>query len=87
MINEPGWIVSSFPNKCRTLDNNPTTIMKGIGEHFTIKDDKYGEPTTYLGANIERTQLDDGSWAWSMTSEHYVKNLIETVSPLLTHLN
>jgi len=69
------------------ISHDPTTIMKGIGEHFTIKDDKYGEPTTYLGANIERIQLDDGSWAWSMTSEHYVKNLIETVSPLLTHLN
>ena len=65
------------------ISHDPTTIMKGIGEHFTIKDDKYGEPTTYLGANIERIQLDDGSWAWSMTSEHYVKNLIETVSDLL----
>ena len=65
------------------ISHDPTTIMKGIGEHFTIKDDKYGEPTAYLGANIERIQLDDGSWAWSMTSEHYVKNLIETVSDLL----
>ena len=56
--------------------------MKEIGEHFTIKDDKYCWPTTYLGANIEQIQLDGGSWAWSMTSEHYVKSLIETISDL-----
>ena len=65
------------------ISHDPMTIMKRIGEHFTIKDDKYGPPTTYLGANFEQIQLDDGSWAWSMTSEHYVKNLIETVSDLL----
>ena len=47
--------------------------MKDIGKQFTIKDDKYGAPTTYLGANIEKFQLDDGSYAWSMTSKHYVQ--------------
>jgi hypothetical protein len=57
--------------------------MKEIGRHFIIKDDKYGAPTTYLGANIEKIQLNDNSYAWSMTSKHYVKNLIETISDLL----
>ena len=57
--------------------------MKEIGKHFTIKDDKYGEPTAYLGANIERFQLDDGSYALSMTIKHNAKNLIETISYLL----
>jgi hypothetical protein len=57
--------------------------MKEIGRQFTIKDDKYGEPTTYLGANIEKVQLEDNTYAWSMTSKHNVKNLIETISDLL----
>ena len=35
---------------------------------FTIKDGKYGPPETYLGANIEKVQLDDGLNAWSMHS-------------------
>ena len=62
---------------------NPTEIMVEIGKHFTIKDNKYGEPTAYLGANIEKVQLEDNVTAWSMTSKHYVKNLIETISDLL----
>jgi Reverse transcriptase (RNA-dependent DNA polymerase) len=65
------------------LSLDPTAIMKDIGKQFTIKDGKYGPPTTYLGANIEKYQLDDGSYAWSMTSKHYVKMLIETISDLL----
>ena len=48
---------------------NPSEIMVEIGKHFTIKDNKYGEPTAYLGANIEKVQLEDNVTAWSMTSK------------------
>ena len=62
---------------------DPKAIMEDIGKSFTIKDSKYGPPETYLGANIEKVQLDDGLNAWSMHSRHYVRNLIKTVEDLL----
>jgi len=57
--------------------------MEEIGKSFMIKDGKYGPPDTYLGANIEKVQLDDGSYALRMHSKHYVANLIQTVEDLL----
>ena len=62
---------------------DPKAIMDTIGKYFTIKDNKYGQPETYLGANIEKVQLDDGSDAWSMHSQHYVKSLVQTIEDLL----
>ena len=62
---------------------DPKAIVEEIGKSFTIKDNKYGPPETYLSANIERVQLDDESNAWSMLSRHYVNNLIKTVEDLL----
>jgi len=57
--------------------------MEDIKKYFTIKDDKYGLPDTYLGSNIEKVQLDNGSYAWSMHSQHYVKSLIQMIEDLL----
>jgi hypothetical protein len=42
---------------------DPKAIMEDIKKYFTIKDDKYGPPDTYLGSNIEKVQLDDGPHA------------------------
>ena len=50
---------------------------------FEIKNNKYGPPTMYLGGDIEKFQLPDGSSAWSMTSCSYVKSAVETVRVLL----
>ena len=61
----------------------PKAIMEDIKKYFTIKDDKYGSLDTYLGSNIEKVQLDDGSYAWRMHSQHYVKSLIQTIEDLL----
>jgi hypothetical protein len=61
--------------------------MDEIGKYFTIKDNKYGPPDTYLGANIEKVQLDDGLYAWRMHSKHYVDNLILTIEDLLLDLD
>ena len=49
---------------------DPKAIMEEIGRSFTIKDGKYGPPKTYLGANIEKVQLDDASNALSMHSRY-----------------
>ena len=50
------------------LHHDPDTFMDHLAEVYRIKDGIVGEPDRYLGANIEKLQLDDGSVAWSMTS-------------------
>ena len=48
------------------------SIMKDIGFAFEIKDNKYGPPTDYLGANVEPFQMSDGKYAWSINCNSYV---------------
>jgi hypothetical protein len=41
------------------------------------------EPKIYLGSNISKQQLPDGNIAWTMSSDTYVKNMINTVKEML----
>ena len=45
------------------LNHNPDTFMNRLAEVYKLKDDSVGEPDRYLGAKIEKVQLDDGSGA------------------------
>ena len=55
-----------------TVTQSPETIMKDIVLSFDIKDNKYGPPTAYLGANVEPLQMSDGKYVWSIKCESYV---------------
>ena len=46
------------------LHDEPDTFMNRLPEVYSIKDGSVGETDRYLGANIEKLQLDDGSVAW-----------------------
>jgi hypothetical protein len=41
------------------------------------------EPKIYLGSNISKEQLSNGSTAWAMSSDTYVKNMLNTVKEIL----
>ena len=43
------------------ISHKPGTIMEMIGHQFEIKNNEWGPPTRYLGANVEQFQLPDGS--------------------------
>ena len=58
-------------------------VMKAIGGRFEIKNDEIAPPKTYLGADVEKFQLPDQTYAWSLTCNTYVTNAIETVQQLL----
>ena len=58
------------------LHHYPDTFMNRLAEVYRLKDGSVGEPERYLGANIEKVELDDGSVAWSMTSREYATNAI-----------
>ncbi len=65
------------------ISHDPAKIMEKIGMRFEIKNDEYGPPKTYLGADVEKFQLPDGSISWSLLSTSYVTSAIETVKTLL----
>ena len=65
------------------VSHDPKAIMEMIGKRFEIKNDEYGPPSRYLGGDIEKFHLPDGTSAWSMTSCSYVKAAVDTVKDLL----
>ena len=59
--------------------------MNRLAEVYRLKDGSVGESDRYLGADIEKVQLDDGELAWSITSREYVTNGIHNLEDTLTH--
>ena len=65
------------------LAKDPKQIINDIDMKFKIKDGSTGEPTQYLGAAISKYNFDDGSWAWAMSSDTYIKAAIANVEGYL----
>ena len=61
------------------IDKNPRKFMSQIQDTFTVKPDSIEEPKTYLGADINKVYYPDGSYAWTMGSESYVKKVVKNV--------
>jgi Reverse transcriptase (RNA-dependent DNA polymerase) len=58
---------------------DPKSIIDMINGKFKIKEGSTGQPTQYLGASITKYQVEDGSWAWTMSSDQYVKASLENI--------
>lgn len=56
--------------------------MDVLKKAYALKEEA-AEPERYLGANIAKVQLSDGSIAWSMSSNDYVKGTIDVVKGML----
>lgn len=65
------------------VSHNPQAIMDVLAMSYDLKEDSMGPPSIYLGAGVEKYQLDDGTMAWSVTSQQYVENALLTVDSLL----
>ena len=61
------------------ISHNPQEDMKAINQVYRLKDGA-GSPDRYLGANVQKVQLADGSTAWSMTCVDYLKGVISNVN-------
>ena len=62
-----------------------------LGRHFHLKEESIGPPTIYLGGRVRKVQLENGVWALSFSSSHYVQSAIKNVEeyvgrPENTHL-
>ena len=65
------------------VSDDPEPVLNEIDKKYKIKAGSLGEPDIYLGAQIYRHNLPDGSWAWGMNSEKYVGNAIKIVEGML----
>jgi hypothetical protein len=76
----PVWeYVLVYSDDFLVIAKDPGAIIAEIDKRFKIKEGSCGEPTQYLGAAISKYQLQDGSWAWAMSSDTYVKGAIENI--------
>ena len=69
------------------VSHSPESIMKDIGLEFYIKDNKYGPPNDYLGANVEIFQISDGIYEWSIKCDSYVVAAVQMIKDLLSEDN
>ena len=61
--------------------------MNLLKENYTMKPSSIGEPKVYLGANILKAYYSDGSYAWTIGSQSYIKEAICNVKKQLLLYN
>ena len=60
--------------------------MNLLKENYTVKPSSIGEPKVNLGADISKAYYSDGSYAWTIGSQSYVKEAVRNVKKqLLLH--
>ena len=71
-----------YVNDILHVHHDPEIDMKLLSSFYRLKDG-VGSPSRYLGANIEKVQLEDGREVWSMTCVDYIKGAIKSVNDML----
>ena len=69
------------------VSHSPDSIMKYIGLSFYIKDNKYGPPTAYLGANAEQFHMADGKYSRRIKCDSYVAAGVQIIKDWLSEYN
>lgn len=66
------------------IHKEPSKYMEMLQDSYTVKPESIQEPSRYLGADISKVYYDDGSHAWTLSSESYVKEAVKNVKRRLT---
>ena len=61
------------------ISHDTKPIMERIGELYRLKEGSVGPPTRYLGADVRKVTLDDGSEAWALSPDSYCKVAVDNV--------
>ena len=65
------------------IDKQPEKFMEQIQGKFKVKPSSIEEPKSYLGADTSKANYPDGSFAWTMGSETYIKKAIKNLKKKL----
>ena len=61
------------------IDKQPEHIMEQVVERYNVRWDTIKQPEQYLGDDVGKIFFGDGSYAWTMSSQSYVKNSVKNV--------
>ena len=65
------------------ISEHPKVTIEGLKRTFILKEDKAESQNMYLGANLNIVDNESGSKCWTMSSEDYVKMVVQTVDDKL----
>lgn len=74
--------VLAYVDDILAIDLDPDAIMTQIGERFKFKNNEVKEPSSYLGAKLQRRNL-HGIPMWTMSSENYTAAALKNVEDQL----
>ena len=55
------------------ISHDTKAVMETLGTLYQLKPGSVGPPDRYLGGNVGKFQLEDGTMAWFMSANDYVK--------------
>jgi hypothetical protein len=64
-------LVLCYVDDVVSMSANPELTLRGLQLVFKIKDDKIAEPDIYLGAQLEKMDVDGFECCWTMSAEKY----------------
>ena len=71
-----------YVDDCLAVDHMPNDVMEKLMKEYKLKNDEFGEPKRYLGANVGLYELDDNKKYWSMSAHDYLQQACKTVREL-----
>ena len=75
--------VLTYVDDCLALSHNPKATMQGIQSKFKLKNDKFAEPSDYLGATLAKMTTASGTECWTQSSDKYVMASLHSVEATL----
>ena len=69
------------------MDKSIEQFINFLKQEDTVKTGSIGEPKPYLGAGISKALYPDGSYAWLMSSNNYVREALQKIKKDLTRNN
>lgn len=65
------------------VSDSPKDVLLEIGKQYDIKEGSLAPPDMYLGAQCYQHSLGDGTTAWGMSPDKFVKNAVKIVQEML----
>ena len=62
-----------FVDDILNMSHDTKSKMETLGTLYQLKPGSVGPPDRYLGGNVGKFQLEDGTMAWFMSANDYVK--------------
>ena len=52
-------------------------LRSELGRYFELKEESIGPPSLYLGGNVRKVVLEDGTHVWALSSSQYVQKVVK----------